>query len=148
MLVFRRSSTASSSIRETGSSSISVARATGSTSSASEFRSQPLWGVTLHGPWLHDGRAETLSEAIEAHGGEAQAIRDAIAWAERQSVNIVIRTGPQAAVESAALLKAKNVPVILSNVLTMPQGVLKRPVSTSYFIVVDERMLWTLTLLR
>lgn len=54
--------------------------------------------------------------------GSAQAIRDAIAWAERQSVNIVIRTGPQAAVESAALLKAKNVPVILSNVLTMPQG--------------------------
>ncbi len=50
---------------------------TGSTSSASEFRSQPLWGVSLHGPWLHDGRAETLSEAIEAHGGEAQAIRDA-----------------------------------------------------------------------
>ena len=50
---------------------------TGSTSSASEFRSQPLWGVSLHGPWLHDGRAETLFDAIAAHGGEAQAIRDA-----------------------------------------------------------------------
>lgn len=40
-----------------------------------EFRTQPLWGVSLSGPFLHDGRAETLREAIEAHGGEASAIR-------------------------------------------------------------------------
>lgn len=42
----------------------------------SEFRTQPLWGVSLHAPYLHDGRALTLREAIEAHGGEAQTIRD------------------------------------------------------------------------
>ena len=42
-----------------------------------EFRTQPLWGVSLHAPFLHDGRAETLDEAILEHGGEAQAIRDA-----------------------------------------------------------------------
>ena len=42
-----------------------------------EFRTQPLWGVSLHGPWLHDGRAETLREAIELHGGEAAEVRDA-----------------------------------------------------------------------
>ena len=42
-----------------------------------EFRTQPLWGVSRHGPWLHDGRAETLGEAIRMHGGEAQASRDA-----------------------------------------------------------------------
>lgn len=42
-----------------------------------EFRTQPLWGVRHHGPFLHDGRAETLEEAIEAHGGEAEDIRDA-----------------------------------------------------------------------
>jgi CxxC motif-containing protein (DUF1111 family) len=42
-----------------------------------EFRTQPLWGVSLHGPWLHDGRAETLMEAIAMHGGEAEGIRDA-----------------------------------------------------------------------
>lgn len=39
--------------------------------SGSEFRTQPLWGVGLHGPFLHDGRADTLDEAIRAHGGEA-----------------------------------------------------------------------------
>ena len=30
----------------------------------------------MHAPFLHDGRAETLDEAIMMHGGEAAAIRD------------------------------------------------------------------------
>jgi CxxC motif-containing protein (DUF1111 family) len=42
-----------------------------------EFRTAPLWGVSRSGPWLHDGRAESLDEAITLHGGEAQAARDA-----------------------------------------------------------------------
>ncbi|MGE0193479.1 MAG: di-heme oxidoredictase family protein [Planctomycetota bacterium] len=41
-----------------------------------EFRTAPLWGVSHSGPWLHDGRAQTLEEAILAHGGEAQTARD------------------------------------------------------------------------
>ena len=40
-----------------------------------EFRTQPLWGVNLHGPYLHDGRANTLQEAIEWHGGEGAVSR-------------------------------------------------------------------------
>ncbi|MEO1228536.1 MAG: di-heme oxidoredictase family protein [Myxococcota bacterium] len=47
----------------------------------SEFRTQPLWGVVATGPWLHDGRADTLEQAILLHGGEAQAARDAFAAA-------------------------------------------------------------------
>lgn len=43
----------------------------------SEWRTQPLWGVSLVGPWMHDGRAETLFEAIEMHAGEAQTSRSA-----------------------------------------------------------------------
>ncbi len=31
-----------------------------------------LWGVGSTGPYLHDGRASTLTEAILAHGGEGQ----------------------------------------------------------------------------
>ncbi|MCP4805708.1 MAG: hypothetical protein GY913_35960 [Proteobacteria bacterium] len=46
---------------------------------SSEFRTAPLWGVALSGPWLHDGRAETLTEAITAHGGEAAGPSDAFA---------------------------------------------------------------------
>ena len=47
--------------------------------SGTEFRTQPLWGVRHHAPFLHDGRAGTLDEAIRLHGGEAQSIRDAYA---------------------------------------------------------------------
>src|SRR5690606_17371512 len=42
----------------------------------SEFRTQPLWGVVAVAPYLHDGRADTLEEAIEWHGGEAKRARD------------------------------------------------------------------------
>lgn len=37
-----------------------------------EWRTPPLWGVRDSGPYLHDGRAETLEQAIALHGGEAQ----------------------------------------------------------------------------
>lgn len=36
-----------------------------------EWRTAPLWGVADSGPYLHDGRAATLEEAIVLHGGEA-----------------------------------------------------------------------------
>jgi len=42
-----------------------------------EFRTQPLWGVSMHAPYLHDGRAETLDQAISLHEGEALQVRDA-----------------------------------------------------------------------
>lgn len=45
----------------------------------SEFRTQPLWGVAAFGPYLHDGRADTLADAILLHGGEGQASRDRFA---------------------------------------------------------------------
>jgi len=45
----------------------------------SEFRTQPLWGIVAVGPYLHDGRADTLDEAIRFHGGEAEGARDAYA---------------------------------------------------------------------
>ncbi|HJL02750.1 MAG TPA: di-heme oxidoredictase family protein [Polyangiaceae bacterium LLY-WYZ-15_(1-7)] len=42
-----------------------------------EFRTAPLWGVAATAPFLHDGRADTLDEAIRMHGGEATGARDA-----------------------------------------------------------------------
>lgn len=47
--------------------------------SGSEFRTQPLWGIGPVGPYLHDGRAQTLEQAILMHGGEAERSRDAAA---------------------------------------------------------------------
>ncbi len=40
------------------------------------FLTRPLWGLAESAPYLHDGRANTISEAVDAHGGEAQAARD------------------------------------------------------------------------
>ena len=42
-----------------------------------EFTTARLWGIADTAPYLHDGRATTLYDAIEFHGGEAQAARDA-----------------------------------------------------------------------
>jgi CxxC motif-containing protein (DUF1111 family) len=36
----------------------------------SEWRTPPLWGVADSAPYLHDGRADTLEEAIRLHGGQ------------------------------------------------------------------------------
>jgi CxxC motif-containing protein (DUF1111 family) len=41
-----------------------------------EFRTTPLWGVGASAPYLHDGSAATLEEAIVRHGGEASVARD------------------------------------------------------------------------
>jgi len=43
------------------------------------FLTRPLWGLAETAPYLHDGRAATIPEAILAHGGEAQVSRDAFA---------------------------------------------------------------------
>jgi imidazolonepropionase-like amidohydrolase len=49
----------------------------------------------------------------------AQDIRDAVAFADRVKVNLVISGGTEANVV-AALLKEKNIPVILGNILSVP----------------------------
>jgi cysteine-rich repeat protein len=40
-----------------------------------EWRTPPLWGLRYSAPYLHDGRAATIEEAIGLHGGEAQGSR-------------------------------------------------------------------------
>ncbi len=60
------------------------------TATGSEFRTQPLWGVTAVGPYLHDGRADTLDEAIRLHAGEAKASRDAyVALSEGERAKLI-----------------------------------------------------------
>ena len=41
-----------------------------------QFTTARLWGVADTAPYMHDGRALTLGEAILMHGGEARAARD------------------------------------------------------------------------
>ena len=42
-----------------------------------EWRTMPLWRVSERTRFLHDGRALTLTQAVTAHGGQAQAAKDA-----------------------------------------------------------------------
>lgn len=42
----------------------------------SVWLTRSLWGLADTGPYLHDGRATTVAEAIAYHGGEAAAVRE------------------------------------------------------------------------
>lgn len=42
-----------------------------------EWRTPPLWGVRHSAPYLHDGSAATLDQAIRTHGGEGAAAAEA-----------------------------------------------------------------------
>lgn len=81
-----------------------------------EFRTQPLWGVAATGPWLHDGRADTLTEAVTLHGGEAQRARDAfvaLPEGERRDVIAFLESlGGRAQVTAGLLPPSAPVPAV------------------------------------
>ncbi|HEX7778998.1 MAG TPA: amidohydrolase family protein, partial [Vicinamibacterales bacterium] len=60
-------------------------------------------------------------QAMFINAGSDQAIRDAVAWGEKQGINVVLRISPNSQ-GMASFLKAHNVPVILGNVLAMPSN--------------------------
>lgn len=49
-----------------------AAKGPGGTAGATvqEWRTPPLWGLSDSAPYLHDGRAETVEQAIALHGGQ------------------------------------------------------------------------------
>ena len=55
-----------------------------------EWKTPPLWGCADTAPYMHDGSARTLEEAIQAHDGAArhvrQRYREKLTDAERQAV--------------------------------------------------------------
>ena len=66
-----------------------------------EWRTPPLWGLGLveaiHGEYalLHDGRAQSIEEAILWHGGEAAVARDAfkaLAKADREALIVFLKS--------------------------------------------------------
>ncbi len=58
--------------------------------SGSEFRTQPLWGIGVVAPYLHDGRADTLDEAIRWHGGEALGSRESYEALSAEEQGLII----------------------------------------------------------
>ena len=62
---------------------------------AQEWRTPPLWGVRDSAPYLHDGRADTLSDAIAMHGGEATRVVQAwhaLSDADRTALDAFLRS--------------------------------------------------------
>jgi CxxC motif-containing protein (DUF1111 family) len=58
--------------------------------SPSEWRTPPLWGVADSAPYLHDGRAATLEEAIQMHGGQgARAASNFRALSTREQAQLI-----------------------------------------------------------
>jgi CxxC motif-containing protein (DUF1111 family) len=75
-----------------------------------EWRTPPLWGVRDSGPYLHDGRAATLDQAIAFHNGEAAATAQryfGLKPEERQQVQAFLKS-LVAPTEAEALAQADN----------------------------------------
>jgi CxxC motif-containing protein (DUF1111 family) len=74
---------------------VAAAPANSNSPEAREWRTPPLWGVADSAPYMHDGRAGTLGEAIKLHGGQGE--RSATRFgelkeAERMQVLAFLRT--------------------------------------------------------
>jgi CxxC motif-containing protein (DUF1111 family) len=57
-----------------------------------EWRTPPLWGVADSAPYLHDGRARTLSEAIEKHGGQTHVVYSGLVEKQRKALIAFLQT--------------------------------------------------------
>jgi CxxC motif-containing protein (DUF1111 family) len=56
----------------------------------SEMRTAPLWGLRARAPYLHDGRAQTILQAILLHDGEALTIKNRFAALEGEDQQAII----------------------------------------------------------
>ncbi len=60
-----------------------------------EWRTPPLWGLRDSAPYLHDGRAKTIADAVELHEGEGRAAAQAykaLSGKEREQVDLFLKT--------------------------------------------------------
>jgi CxxC motif-containing protein (DUF1111 family) len=60
-----------------------------------EWRTPPLWGLRDSAPYLHDGRAATVADAVALHGGEGLTAARAykgLSKKEREQVDLFLQT--------------------------------------------------------
>jgi hypothetical protein len=74
-----------------------------------EWRTPPLWGVADSAPYLHDGRARNLKEAISLHSGQA-----------KLSVDQFVRLNSAGQADLIAFLKTLRAPAARSTHRAMP----------------------------
>lgn len=61
----------------------------------SEWRTPPLWGMRDSAPYLHDGRAATIADAVALHGGEGRSAAqgyERLSENEREQVELFLKT--------------------------------------------------------
>jgi CxxC motif-containing protein (DUF1111 family) len=73
-----------------------------------EWRTSPLWGIKDSGPYLHDGRAPSLAEAVVLHGGQGAASAHRF-----RSLGPVEQSQIQAFLDSLAAPGAAPAPAVL-----------------------------------
>src|SRR5205085_1624748 len=61
-----------------------------STASPGEMRTPALWGLRLRRPFLHDGSAATIEDAIARHAGDAQLARQGFARLDGGSLSALL----------------------------------------------------------
>ncbi len=77
------------------SGEIVTKRPTSGPASRFEWRTAPLWGFRDSGPYLHDGRADTIDQAVVLHGGEAAKITSkyfSLSVRERRQVEAFLKS--------------------------------------------------------
>jgi CxxC motif-containing protein (DUF1111 family) len=60
-----------------------------------EWRTPPLWGMRDSAPYLHDGRAATVADAVALHGGEGRSAAqeyERLSENEREQVELFLKT--------------------------------------------------------
>ncbi len=63
--------------------------------STREWRTPPLWGLRDSAPYLHDGRADTIADAVALHGGEGMLAAEAffkLEPRERQQIELFLQS--------------------------------------------------------
>lgn len=61
------------------------------TANGHEMKTAPLWGLRASGPYLHDGRAATVGDAIRGHDGEARNSRERFLKLAPDQQNLLIQ---------------------------------------------------------
>ena len=117
------------------------------------FTTARLWGVADTAPYLHDGRALDLHDAIAAHGGEAQAARDAFVGLGPEAQSNLIRFLKRLrtpANPNAELLDVTDTPAETTypqpSGLTVSPGTVSRSLNECYALTVENGAGMTLDL--
>lgn len=67
-----------------------------------EWKTPPLWGLRDSGPYLHDGRADTVDQAVSFHGGQGQ-----------ESANAYFSLSPKEKLQLDSFLRSLTAPANL-----------------------------------